>query len=289
MKKVISAVMLLCATVVAQAQAIKLDDVENIKKGKIIVGLSGNSEVDDMFKRVIEEHWDFSEISEYMELDLARNKAKSDDNTYVLYLGKVSSGSLTHQTASFNYKVISSGYSVKISEGKKSELYYQFMPSTDEKMPEESVVFAVSSIQYLFKSMVQDGLKSNTKYKDSYKKHTSELKDKELYIMEGWIDTDANIGEYYSAAHKVVSYDTWRNAILEEKEGVVYDIIVPYPISGNYVYQHYLVDAADGTVYAIIMPKVAASSHGINMTRSNSGYINKKNLKMYGNALEGKW
>ena len=52
-------------------------------------------------------------------------------------------------------------------------------------------------------------------------------------------------------------------------------------------------DAKTGNVYAVLQNPGASVKIGFgksaNLSKGNSGYVNKKNLEDYNNVLEGKW
>ncbi|MEO1653771.1 MAG: hypothetical protein AAFU64_09510, partial [Bacteroidota bacterium] len=108
----------------------------------------------------------------------------------------------------------------------------------------------------------------------------------------GWLDLNKkkdDIKELYNFPVEVVNYETWKEAILKKKEGIAYVVVVPVPLGGKYVYLHYLMDAQTGKVFAIVKPKVGLSIGGINLSKKNTGYINKKNLEAYDEVAKGKW
>lgn len=284
---------LICTTL--SAQVAKLDDIRAIKNSKVIVGLSGNDELDEILRRVITKYWSFSEVIAFENAETATKKAKLDDNLMVLKLGKKVGYSPSHSTPGSNnkYKYITEGHQIEIGTGKNKLLVSVLIPTfKDDEITEEILVYGISTLQHLCKTMDDNNLKSNMKIKDVYKENTPQLKNKTLYIPEFWLSPKFDINEIknlYDAKIKVVSYEDWRNAILTGEEGIAYVMVVPTPSGGNYVYLHYLVDAHTSNVYAFVYPKVSGSIAGINVTKSNTGFINDKNIKMYNEALNGKW
>ncbi len=108
--------------------------------------------------------------------------------------------------------------------------------------------------------------------------------------------TEASIKKYYDSNFKIATQEEWKEAIISRKNDVAYLILVPVPVSGDYIYQHYIVDAETSKIYALLQPKAGIAMKSgiigvrdINLSKSNNGYINKKNIKKYGNVLSGKW
>jgi hypothetical protein len=58
------------------------------------------------------------------------------------------------------------------------------------------------------------------------------------------------------------------------------------PIGGEFVYQHYLMDAETASVIYVSQPKMATKVAGFNVSKANTGYINSKNLERYNEAFE---
>ncbi len=58
-------------------------------------------------------------------------------------------------------------------------------------------------------------------------------------------------------------------------------MVVPVPRAGDYLYVHYLMLASEPKVLGTAYPMVTTSVMGASVTATNSGYINKKNIKAY--------
>lgn len=291
MKRIIY-ITFLFITTITYAQIPKLKDVKNLKKSNIIIGLSGNQTLDNDLKSIIKSTWKLSEISESLPLKEAREKAKGDDNTFVLYLdaygtrhGHLDSGSKT------KYIFISEGKYVALSSGKKKPIFRSFIPADRNAIPKESIKHGVEYIQQILKSMINNK-QSAKKALSAFKKKSSDLKGKTLYIPEFFLGKKMNetkISEIYGSNFELVDYKKWSNAILNKTENVAYVMIIPVPISGQFVYQHHILDSESSKVYAVLQPKAGIAIGGVNLSSSNTGYINKKNVKQYNKVLSGKW
>lgn len=283
----------------AQFQLIKLEEVKSIKNSKLVVGLTGNQKIDDFMIAAVNSHWKLGEIGEPIPVEEALNKTKSDNSITVIKMGTASAASLIYNFDDYwNYRYINSSNTLELYNGQKKAVFKQFMPffGKDEEVTEEILRFGVAAMHYQLSVMEQNQL-GVMKIKTKYKLNTPKLKELTLLMPEGWMDEKSSpetVNSLYSGKGYIVSYKMWRNAIIEREEGLAYSMICQIPMGNGYVYQHFLVEAKTGDVLAIIQSKAAVSFkliHGkdVNLTKGNSGYINKKIIENYSKALEGKW
>lgn len=293
MKKLLLIIAASLIASIASAQILKLEEVKQLKKSKAIIGLVEDENLNTHLRESIKDYWSFCEITEEMPFKDALKKAKENDNLYVISVQSMTSRSLKHGNGPVQYRTIANGYYVGVFDGGKRAKIMNFIPGFGGNIQKEMIVFGLDAIEYLCNTMIEDNLGTNMKFKQGYKKHSGELKDKKLYVLEGWIGgkkvNTGNLGTYYQYPIKAVNYEAWSAAILEKKEGIAYSIVVPMAVGGKYTYCHYLMEAATGKVFAMSYPKAAASVNGINVSKANTGYINDKNLKMYNEAVHGKW
>jgi len=296
MRKSIPVLLLLLLSVCSYSQIVKLESVKKIKGSKLIVGLTGNEELNKSLKEAVENHWGFNKVVEYLPKKEAYAKAKGDDNLVVLSLGSTKSQSLSHETGvpGFKYRYVSKGKHIEVSTGKGKPLLKHYIPTFGKEgvITKEILVFGLSSLEYLCKTMISNNLKSNYKYKPAYKKRSSELQTTKLYVLDLWLSSKVKkeeIASLYPYPIEIVNYEKWSEAILSKQEGISYSIIVPVPIGGDYFYQHYLVNANTGVVYGVYAPKVVTKAGNLNVTKTNVGYTNKKILQKYSGVIEGKW
>lgn len=279
------------------AQIPKLKEIENLENGNLIIGLTGNDKIDDDFKEVVNELWTLGKVTEFLSLDEARKKAKEDDNTYVLYIDSFTTISFRYEGAgNFDYKTVSEGTCIALSDGSKKPVFRSFIPTYNGNIiAKESLVHGVNFIHQVSEKMIEEKLKSATKTMALYEEEGKKLKEKTLYIPVGMIHEKFNkneIEEFYEGDFKVVSRTEWRDVILSHQKGAAYVMIVPVPVGGKYMYQHHIIDAETGMIYGLLQPKVAmsfGSVTGINLSKGNTGYINKPNVKDYNDVTRGKW
>jgi hypothetical protein len=283
-----------------EGQFLKSTEVAQIKGAKIIVSQTGDKETDDALEKAVKSHWDFTSDVKSMTYKEAKAMAKTDPSVLIFIVASVKSKSLPHNVGPAHngfqqtYKSVSSGAAVMLEDGKGHALASSYIPSfgTEGLVTEEVLAFGVSAMNYQLKAMSEKNMANNLKIKSAYKEQTEKLKSKTLYIPEDWVSDKldkSKIGTLYKANYEVVSYEKWRNAILN-KEDAAYVIVVPQPIGGSFIYVHYLVDAQTGTVYAMCQPKGAAVNvSGVNVSKANTGLINEKNIERYNESLAGDW
>jgi len=290
MKNKITVLLVLFLFANLHAQIPKLKDINNLKSSKVIIGLTGNQNLNTALKELITAHWNISEIEGAAPLKEALGKAQKNPELYVLYIGSATSRSFKHgpPNAKIKYRYISNGKFIGFSNGNKKPILKSFIPTYDNIVPNESIVHGVSYIQEVFRLMIDKNLKGGMKAIAEFKNQGPDLKNKTLLIPKGWMDTklsEEQIKKNYTANFKVVSHQDWKNAILNGQKDAAYVILAPIPIGGNYLYQHHICDAETKKFYALIQPKAGVSINGINASKSNTGYINKKNIKKYNGVL----
>jgi len=274
------------------AQIPKLEHIKNLKESKVIIGLSGNEDLNKSLKELIPKYWTLCPIDGALPYKEALEKAKEDDNTYVIFVSSIVSRSLRHNyTENWDIRLISSGKFVGLSNGKKKPLMRSYIPASDNVVPGESIAHGLKFMQTLFTSMIEEQ-KGAMKVVGLYKQQAKELVNKTLYIPEVWLHkklTKEIITKEYGSNFKIVSETEWKDAILNKKEGVAYVILIPYPMAGQYMFQHHIFDSETNQLYAISNSRVAVSLNAVNLSKANTGYISKKNIKKYKGVLSGKW
>jgi len=280
----------------AQFQLINLKEVESIKNSKIVVGLTGNKDLDDAMIAAVNEFWKISEIGEPMPVEEAISKTKEDNSITVIKIGEIRAISMTHKYNNYwNYRNINSSKVIELYNGGKKPVFKQFIPEFNNEITSEILWFGIAAMHYQLVTMEENNI-GVTKLKKQYKSSSPKLNDVTLLIPEGWTDkktTPESLKEIYGGKAYIVSYSIWRKAIMERDEDVAYSIICSVPFGDGYVHLHYLMDAKTGNILAVIQPKVAVSINkpkgNVNLTKGNSGYVNKKILEKYNNVLAGKW
>jgi len=79
------------------AQIPKLKDIQNLKSSKVIIGLTGNQDLDNDMQEMIKGIWNICEIDSAIPLKQALSKASQNKDLFVLYLGSMSSRSFGHE------------------------------------------------------------------------------------------------------------------------------------------------------------------------------------------------
>jgi hypothetical protein len=256
----------------------------------------------------VKEFWKFTEVAEFLPIAKAQEKANADEQYLVIKLGTIVSRSLPmgHRGAKESYKQktgsdtgfddnpwrnVSSGQIIEIT-GKKDRLAWVYIPmySKENYITKEILYYGVAALHSLTETMDKTPLKTNWKlistYNDSKPK---DIKTKTLLLADVWLDEKVkpeDIKKIYPGKVEVVSYDTWKEAILSRNSEFTYSIVVPVPSGGDYNFEHHLMDASKGTFSGIAAPKVAVKMNSplgrnVNLTKANTGYINKTMLEMY--------
>jgi len=275
------------------AQIPKLDHIKNLKESKVIIGLSGNSHINKNLEEIVKSNWKLCDIDSSLPYEEALKKASENENLFVVYIGSITSRSFKHSLGdNWDFRFISKGKFVGLSNGRKRPLMRSYIPTYNHVVTNESITHGLNFMQTLFTSMLNknEGARAIVKL---YKKEAHKLANKTLYIPKDWIHkklTEEVIAKTYGSSNfKIVDYEVWKDAIINKKEGIAYVILIPYPIQGDYVYQHHIFDSATNQLYAISQPGAAIKMNKINLSKANTGYITKKNIKKYKGVLSGKW
>lgn len=269
---------------------IALKNVSKIKSAKIIVAQYDNEQVTEDFNEAIKECWSFTEITEFLPLDEALEKAKSDDSYLVFKLGDMKSKSLTHNNGAggWSYRYVSSGRTLEITNGKKPLAFVNIPAYYENELAKEIFIFGVSVLQDNLTMMEKEQV-GTLKLRSIYKDAAPAIEKKELLIPEGWTDeklTQDILNANYPYEAKIVSYEVWRDAINNREEGKAYVMLTPVPVGGDIVYVHYLMDCENANIYTISQSKVAVKfrpgkGKSVNLSKGNSGFVTEKNVKLY--------
>lgn len=286
-------------------------DIPKLKTARLIVPRTDSPEIDSMLTFAVKNFWTMNTNVEYgtMSYIEAKKLAKIEKNVLLFIVADVKSTSLTHNRSNDykgnngtaqqqmlykndNYKTVSSGAGVLLEDGKGKLALAGYFPSySGEKLVGlEAVVFGVSQMNSLVYNLEKYNIKNNVVFNRPFRQNAMSLKDKVLLLPDAWLSEKLDLREIpalYEGKYKVVDYDTWSKAIIE-KENYAYTIVVPFPSGGDFIYLHYLMDAATGNVLFISQPRMAVSVYGANVSRANTGYINEKNLKYYNDAFHMK-
>jgi hypothetical protein len=290
MKKLFLVIVIYISAQAVKAQILKLSTVEEIKESKIVVSLTEDEKLNEIWKSAIQERWGFTEIIDFVPEDAAFDKLKAKEVDYVLYLNtKYKARSRTYNNNGFRYVYENEGMSIELRDRKRTYDALQFIPpfGDDNEYADAFVNFGIDALQYQFEVLIKNNLKSNLTAGDEYNEYASELKDKTLLILSGWIHkktTIEEVKELYDGSIEVVPFEDWKEAILEKQEDRAYVVVVPHPMGRTTIYLHYLMDAATGRVLGLGHPKRSFGVFGY--SKGNSGFINEKNLEIYNELIE---
>ncbi len=277
----------------ANGQLVKLTNIEQIKNSKIIVILTEDEDLNSHLKSAVENFWDFNEVVDYLSEDEAYAITKTNSNLLTLGIEAVKVRSSTIGKGFSSFRYVTEGLQIEIKKGENSKsLMNQFIPSLGENLEFADVFlsFGISTLNYTAGFMIENQLKNNMRLYNDYQKYSdASLKNSTLLITENWIHkktTIEEIKETYDGAIEVTPFIDWKEAILEKKSGTAYSIVVPIPAGSAYMYMHYLIDCETGTVFGVARPKINVGLYTYSLTESNSGYIRKKNIKIYNDIIK---
>lgn len=277
------------------AQLPKYKSIKNITTSEVIVGLTADEKLNETLKTMLNDFWTVCPVTSEMPLNDALNKAKANDNVYVLFLGSLTSKSIKHKyNENLAYNYVSKGKYLGLSNGGKNDIFRSFIPAVEDKLPKESIAHGINYMQQIITTMLKDK-SSGIKALATCIKSKSNTKNKTLYIPKMFLDektTETVIKKYYTSNYKIVSYTDWKNAIINKEENIIYTIMVPTPIGVDYIYKHLVMDAGNGTIYDSAQPKSGATTENrgvrTNLSKGRTAYINKKIIKQYNNLLSSR-
>jgi hypothetical protein len=271
------------------------DDVAMIKKANIIVAITHSSKIDTILHRAVRKFWTFNPNITYMPYSEAKELAKKDKNTLIMFTTVLNSKSVTHSSGRYS---TSWSRGLVLEKGKGKVVLANFFPpmGDDNGVREEAVAFAVSAMNSLLVNMEEQKISKMWRMNAPFKKNSAGLKERTLLIPRDWLSKKAKeegVQKYYHAKIEAVDYSTYRDAILN-KQPYAYVMPVPFSVGGQLRYYDYLMDAETGAVYYIHEPPIMGGPSLTNpltgsvydLTRSER--ISAKNLEKYNKAFEKK-
>lgn len=268
-----------------QGMKIKQNKVQKIKTARIIIPRTDMPVIDSIVMLAVKKFWTFNPNIEYGTMSYfdALKLAKKEKDVLVLTVTNIYSTSSARKGSII---MLSESYSLILENWKnKVQLTIPFPPYTSERLINlPSVSYAVSHMNSLLSNLDKHGLKSSRIFRNqAFKQNHPLLKETTLLIPGGLLHEKVDprdIPALYDGNFSIVDYTTWSKAILEKKKGLAYVTVVPYPISGYFLYLHVLMDAFSGEVLYIEKP-AASYVFGENVSAGNTGYIAAKNIKSY--------
>ncbi|CAH1001495.1 hypothetical protein LEM8419_02398 [Neolewinella maritima] len=275
-----------------------------VKRSKIILGLSGNEAVDNTLRTAVDSFFRFARVVEELPYKDALAKAHKDDRMMVLYLDQLrSETTLASNSLNGSGALVTSWIPgpasrsavLTISAGKnlkKNMMAYVALPlGDDDELPAAAVHFGVATLEDMARTINRAPKKPAQYYKETIEKRGRRLKTKTLYVLDQVFEKKYSAEEFidtYGFEVKVVGLARWSEVILNQEEGAAYAIVSPVPLGGRHVYVHYLVDASSGQTMGAAYPAVALSLGPVNLSKGNSFTMNKKVAKLYHEAAAGK-
>lgn len=267
MKKVLLmlSVFFMYSSLSAQAMkgVINNDDAKLVKEAQFIVVL-GNDKAKSEFELGAKNTFVEGLIEDYLVKE--KHKVKDEvDGKYYIKVREVKSQSSTSSTpgSSTSFRFVSTGYELVIVKGGvKNALFEVFVPiDKNAGLSAEVVKWALDHMEDNINYVLNNNEQNNKGYfKNEINKRNPRLNKLTLYVNENQIKTSKKesaedvLKSNYKGKSKVVSYDEFRETILNETEGVAYLMVAPYPIGGSYILRFYIVDAATGETVVFKQP-----------------------------------
>lgn len=290
MKKLLLLTAMAFSLLSAKAQILKRSTLDEIKQGRVIVALTEDEQLNNVWKAAIEDRWKYTEIIDYVPEEDAFAKLKAGEVDYVLFLDtKVVARSRNYKRGEYIYVYRNEGMAIALRTGKRANAAIQYIPpfGEDNEYAEAFINFGIDAFQYQFETMIKKELKSNVNLYAKYNENGNELKDKTLLVLSEWIHkkiTIEKVKEIYKGKIEAVPFSDWKETIMERQEGKAYVVVVPIPLGNKYVYFHYLMDAVSGKILGMGQPKVSFGAFGY--SKGNSGFVNEKNLEVYNELMD---
>jgi hypothetical protein len=264
--------------------AISDDEVQFIKRAKLVVAQTGRKDVDQNLLFAVKEFWDFSKNPVALPYDEVRksNKENKKDSIAIISFIQVKTW-FEKKTGPVTIKMPYFGYAVCIETGRGHTLLKQFINKVSGQPPSlAALAAAVSYMNDICKIMDENKLPKSSKVDPIYDSRVPELKQRTLYISEKQIHPKLpieDISQYYTSPYKIVTQEELENAILEKKDvAYAYVVLTPNP---QHTCFHYLIDAKTGRVYIFDYGAAVSFVPSGVIEGTNSGVIDKPNFVRY--------
>lgn len=256
MKHLILTVTALLTFMITSAQIISQSDVQTIKNAKIIVGLTGDTEIDGYFKQAIKDAWTFTEITEYLPIDEALKKAKKSDEYVVFFIQNIKKTSVS-KAQELMY-ITHSNY-LTLGKNKMKAYSRKVLPTLlkSDEYNRVAFYFSVSSLNADLISMDRNNYKNSITLSKNYPSEL--LKEKTLAIPSFWLNekvTEEVLKEIYPWKYELVGFEKWADIITFKTPGYIYIMIAAVATSKTYVYPHILINAENGETVGLAQKSV---------------------------------
>ena len=274
--------------------------VTEIRRSKIILGLSGDEHIDQALRTAVDTFWRVGRVTEEMPYEEALEIANKDDRTMVLYFDQFKSETRMAQTRFDGRGVAqtmwmpgpaSHSLVLTVSSGKRlkrdMKAFLAIPTDANNTVPAAAVQFGVAALNDMCMTLARAPKSGAAHMKATLAKRGRRLKAKTLYVLDELIDkkmTAEAFSEMYGFKTEVVDFERWSEVVMARESGTAYAIVSPVPMGGRQVYVHYLMDAETGLILGAAYPKVALAIGPINLSKSNSATINKQMAERYHEA-----
>ena len=230
-----------CTYFSVNGQFLNNEEAKNLKKSHVILGLTDNEDVNEIFRNAVKEFWTLTEIQEEMPVKEAISKVKSDGSVTVIMLG--SDVSKRSSDMGNGWTGITKASSLYIGLNTKGHSNANLMQHT-RGWSEEQLVFGLTTLQDAIEAIITHNLSGMAKVKDVYDERSPSLKNFTLLIDKSTMDpklTEAIIAENYTHPFELVSHEDWVKAIMDKQEGSAYINIIPVPVGDKIAYLGYVI------------------------------------------------
>ena len=266
----------------AYSKVIKFKQIAELVNSQVIIGLSDNAYIDSLLVKSVNANWKLCKLGESMPLKSAYKKAKNNDKLVVISIKPE-----IEETESYeiNPDYIYGGYRISIESKKNDELISQAIPYFDGSLSEEVIKFGLDCIQtncnlILGKKITRLNTDNLSEYYEENKKLLSTNK---LIIPDIWMDdrfSESKLRKYYPHKLEIVDYNTWKSAIITERENTTCLIIVPVANEIDFSCQYYMYDTKLKSIISVGIPSADVLVVSPQKQGSEAGFIDKRIAKM---------
>lgn len=235
---------------------IKLKEVNQLKNGKLIIGLTKHAHLNKYLIDNVKRHWTFNETIDTLPIAEARKKARADKTIYLITIGKTvigySSGSYERNDKVTLYN---NSKQIEISKGKKKWVLNQIISNRKyTKLQEHEIAFGIKYLNNKLTCMYENKLKNKKAYIKYSKENLHLLHNKTLLLIKYWFPEKRDkrmmkIIAQYKGKVKWVTRDEYHKTIIEQPKNTATFYFVPLPMGNGYTYVNYVHDAETGQLY----------------------------------------
>jgi hypothetical protein len=239
-------------------------NVENIKKGKIVIGLlpypkhvSDEEKADiDKINRLLEstvrQYWTFSEIHGAFHSKETKKMVKKNPHFFIIEPFLVSSNL---KTGNVNFK--SSNYALTLYRGggsleRKAMIMY---PYAENGVDKALLAYMVTALQFQLELVHRKQFSSTNEAFRNTNAFKDELSSKILLIPQDMLDsriTNDIFAQHYPFPFEFCSRTKYNDVILKKDDKYAYVVYTLWPAASTYLDYYFFVNASDGAFYASV-------------------------------------